>query len=370
VTRPRKTASKRPRADQNPVTTGPPPWRILIVDPDTRASKKLTHFMPPVPVTFIQASNLAQAHAHLQEEPVDLAIIETDLPDGSGVQLVNELNHGRCKTQSILMGTKPTADTAIQAIRAGAVDFITKPIKPTTFNDCIRLAKTRQQSDSHLHRRVKRLRSICRKLNLAREEVGQQVDVLCNDLVTAYQELADQMQHLVQTKDFAATIHQDLDLENLLRHTLEYLVDRAGPTNAAIFLPANADEYSVGGYVNFDCTSESVDFLLQHLADHTAPIVATHESLVHLTDNRALHEWIGDESTYLADSHVVAFSCFHEEEALAIVVLFRDDSQPYTADLIQVCTSLGPMLGQQLAKLIRIHHRHLPDLDEEEAFDY
>src|SRR5690606_37867773 len=133
-------------------------------------------------------------------------------------------------------------------------------------NQRVDAAIDRHRRDAQREQRTKRLRRLCRKLNEAREEVTQQVDVLCNDLVTAYQELANQMQQVVQTSEYAGLIRDELDLEGLLRKTLEFLVHKAGACNAAIFLPATADEYSLGGYVNYDCTSDSADILLQHLA--------------------------------------------------------------------------------------------------------
>ena len=99
-------------------------------------------------------------------------------------------------------------------------------------------------------------------MNTARIDVTSQVDSLCNDLVHAYQELTDQISHVTAVTEFAAVIRQELDVEELLRTTLEYLLRKLGPTNAAIFLPAAGDEFTLGAYINYDCTKEAGNFLL------------------------------------------------------------------------------------------------------------
>lgn len=359
-----------------PVTTdeslsplaGGAPFRILLVDEAAHVRRLVTESLAGVASSMLCASSLAEARRWLDEAPVDLALIDAHLPDGAGLELLRQLDTGRSCTQAILMTDQPTLENALEAIRAGAADFLIKPFKAGELSERVRQAIVRHRAGRQARQRIERLRRICKKLNQARDEVSQQVDILCNDLVSAYQELATQMnqvQQMSRAGDYASLIHNELDLEAMLRRTLEYLLQKAGPTNAAIFLPANADEYTLGGYVNYECTAESADMLLQHLADVVAPKVAGHEGLVHITDNAALAQWIGDDSAYLADSHVLTFACRHRGEPLAVLTLFRDGSQPFDAAVVETCAALGVVLAEHLAKLIRIHHRSLP-MDEPE----
>lgn len=288
-------------------------------------------------------------------------MIEPELPDGSGLDLADELAHAKRITQTIVITEKPSLESAIQALRAGACDFVVKPLDLADLSNRIRLALQKQTRAKSHATQVRRLRRLCKKLNQARHEVSQQVDILCNDLVTAYQELACQMNQVVQTSEYGIVIRDELDLEQVLRRTLEYLVDKAGPTNAAIFLPSSMDEYGLGGYVNYDCTPQSADMLLQHLADVMAPRVAEADALVHVTDNAALDAWIADDAAWLHDSHLLAFACRNDNETLAVIALFRDGGEPFDEALVETCQAIGPMLGESLARLIRIHHRHMPE---------
>ena len=57
---------------------------------------------------------------------------------------------------------------------------------------------------------------------------------------------------------------------------------------------------------------------------------------------------------------MVAFACRHDDEALAICMLFRDTRSPYPAPLLEQLRTVGELFAAQLARVIRIHHRHLP----------
>lgn len=333
--------------------------RVLVVDSDTQTGKQLSKCKLSFPVQWVFAESVAEAQQYIQKDRVDLAIIEESLPDGSGLSLVQQLQTGRVRTHAVVLTAEPTLNGALDSIREGAIDVIAKPIDVGEVSQRITHAVGRVRLDRQQHRRIQRLRKICKKLNLARDEVAQQVDILCSDLVSAYQELAQQVHQLTHTSEFTGLIRQELDLESLLRRTLEYLLQKAGPTNAAIFLPATTDEdeYSLGGYVNYECSSESAEILLQHLADVLAPKMVNCKWPMHITDNQTLMGWLGEELTYLEDSHVLAFPCEEEDEILAVVVLFRHQNQPFDNTLVQNCTSIAPILAHSLAKVVRIHHR-------------
>ncbi|MFI4859521.1 MAG: response regulator [Phycisphaerales bacterium JB063] len=356
--------------------TKPRPRRLLLVDRDPALRAPLER-CADANTTVLYADTLASARAMIsQQRDIDVAVIDPDLADGSGLDLVNELAGSKHATQSVVVSANTAFDLAQQAMRVGASDFLVKSqtaqglIDAALLADRVRAALDRQQALRDQVKQIRRLKKLCKRLDAARAEVSDQVDVLCNDLVTAYQELAVQMQDAVASSGFTAVLGEELDLEVVLRKTLEYLVAQAGPCNAAIFLPATMDEYSLGGYVNYDCSGESADMLLEHLGDVLAPRVGGCVEVMHLTDNAAMRKLLGDDWNYLADCNLVTFACFAEEEPLAVVVLFRDESQPFPVGLVETCRSVADVLGESLAKIIRVHHR--AGLDDEvfgEAYD-
>jgi DNA-binding response OmpR family regulator len=338
--------------------------RVLTVDCDGRTAAAIaaatcehrTHR-----IVVEQADSIGQARQQLGAVQFDLMIIEPALANGAGMQLIRDVTQSARPVQTLVTTSKATFAQALMAMRAGAVDLIAKPINTTELAERINSAIDRGENELRREARVRRLRRACRKLEAAREEVTQQVDILCNDLVAAYQELADQMNHVVETSEYAALLRRELDLERMLHQTLEFVLEKVGPTNAAIFLPVTMDEFTLGGYVNYDCAEGSPEILLNHLADVVAPRAAELHEHVHLTDNAALADWLGDDAAYLADSHMLAFPCWTENEVLAVMTLFRDGSEPFDDDHVARCAAIAPMLAQFLAKIVRVHHRHIHD---------
>ncbi|MFW6059840.1 MAG: response regulator [Phycisphaeraceae bacterium] len=356
-------SSMVPTSSQTPDASAARPVRVLVVDPSPAAGRLIKACDPgTMPMHVTRLGSLSAAQAHVAEKPVDVVVIEPNLPDGSGLTLQAMLQRRYRDIDSIIISSQPTLDDAVQAMRGGAADFLIKPLDPTLLTERLRTIIDQRQRRREQTERVRSLRRTCRRLERTRREVTQQVDMLCEDLVGAYQELADQMQHAMSRREFETVIRDELDLEPLLRKTLTFLVDKTGPTNAAVFLPAvAADEFSLGGYVNYDCAAGSADMLLEHLGDVVAPRIADRDEPVHLRDDAALAQWIGDDAAYLADCELLAFGCREEGEPLAAIVLFRDRSEPFDEPTVQTCRVIADLLGERLVKLIRIHHRATVD---------
>lgn len=341
------------------------PLDVLIVARHTAERRQIAGVIQGSQLHIHLARNIAEAHRRMGNTSPALVIIDHQLSDGPGMDFVRAVHTRSPDTQVILLAETLSAADTIEAMRAGASDVVIKPLVDRELVDRIRQAVERNQSSRKQQSRIDRLRRVCRKLNEARLEVSEQVNVLCNDLVAAYQDLADQMNCATQITEYTAMVRHELELEVVVRRTLEYLLQKVGPTNAAIFLPSNADEYTLGGYVNYDCTSDGAQLLLDHLADVIAPRLAATNDVQHVRDNDTLTAMFGDDAAYLADSHLVGIACEHEEETLAVITLFRDADQPYSQLAVDTLHAVGPLLAAHLTRIIRIHHRHVPLFGDE-----
>lgn len=347
--------------------------RVLLVDasPTLRPALERCHAEHGT-VSVVYAASIADARQLMQSAGrIDLAVVQPTLADGSGLDLARDLRQRDTATAAVVITASADFALAQQAMRLGASDVILQPgvdgDEPAWIDQAVQRvseALDRQWIERERSGRIRRLKKLCRRLNDARLEVSEQVDILCNDLVTAYQELAVQMQTMTQTAGYQQAVGEELDLEAVLRKTLEYIVQQAGPCNAAVFLPSSADEYALGGYVNYDCTKESADMLLEHLADVLAPRVGTSdEPVLHATSNQELIDLLGDDWNYLADCHLLALPAMHDDEALAVIALFRDDSTPFTESAIDMMGAVADQMGELLGRIIRVHHRAMPDFD-------
>jgi len=107
----------------------PPAARVLVVDdePDIRELLEIT--LSRMGLETCSAADLAEAHAAL-EEAQDLRLCLTDmrLPDGNGIDLVEFIQQAHPQLPVAMITAHGNVDSAIRALKAGAFDFISKPV--------------------------------------------------------------------------------------------------------------------------------------------------------------------------------------------------------------------------------------------------
>jgi two-component system response regulator PilR (NtrC family) len=118
--------------------------RILIVDDEPSMREMLGIVLRRDGYDVLIAPNGTQALALLQNERIDLLLSDIRMPDLSGVDVLRAAKTANPDVVAFMMTAFASTDTAVEAMRLGAVDYFTKP-----FNmDELRL-KVRQQLEAH-----------------------------------------------------------------------------------------------------------------------------------------------------------------------------------------------------------------------------
>ena len=103
--------------------------RILVVDDEIGIRELLFEILYDEGHTVELAENAAQARAARQRMRPDLVLLDIWMPDTDGVTLLREWgSQGLLDMPVIMMSGHATIDTAVEATRIGAVDFLEKPI--------------------------------------------------------------------------------------------------------------------------------------------------------------------------------------------------------------------------------------------------
>jgi len=102
--------------------------KILIVDdePDIRELLEIT--LGRMKLETRGARNVKEAKDWLATEAFDLCLTDMRLPDGSGLDLVQYIQHRHPNVPVAMITAYGNVDTAINALKAGAFDFLTKPV--------------------------------------------------------------------------------------------------------------------------------------------------------------------------------------------------------------------------------------------------
>ncbi|SDG17829.1 sigma-54-dependent transcriptional regulator [Phytopseudomonas seleniipraecipitans] len=102
--------------------------RALIVDdePDIRELLEIT--LGRMKLDTRSARNVKEAREWLAKEPFDLCLTDMRLPDGTGLEIVQHIQQRYPQTPVAMITAFGSVDTAINALKAGAFDFLTKPV--------------------------------------------------------------------------------------------------------------------------------------------------------------------------------------------------------------------------------------------------
>jgi DNA-binding response OmpR family regulator len=339
------------------------PHRVLLAGIGHSMRDELLTVLDQPAFRWTAAAQMSQVESAVDRQSHDVIVIGASL----GPAIVDAVaSMGGPSMGIIYCGECSSASDIVELMRAGASDVLdprTCTADEVRRSICAVAEKAREARCHEQH--IDRLKRVCRELNIARRQVNEQVDGLCNDLASAYRDIAEQMNEVAMTTEFRTLIRQELDVEDLLRTTLEYLLTKTGPTNAAVFLPDHAQNFGLGAYVNYDCPRETVSVLLDHLCEAICPQMAEEQEIVLFDDSAEFSEWVGIESGFMDDSQVMAFSCMHEGECLAVIVLFRNRSDAFELQLAATIDLLRTIFAEQLATIVRVHHRASPEWPED-----
>ena len=114
-----------------------PPAHILVIDdePDLRTLYELTLLREGYRVEA--AGDLAQARAQLQDRRFDAVITDMRLPDGLGLELLREMVSQQRPERCVVITAHGSAENAVEALKAGAFDYLTKPVDLKQFRSVV-----------------------------------------------------------------------------------------------------------------------------------------------------------------------------------------------------------------------------------------
>jgi len=128
--------------------------RILLVEDNARFREAFTKVLwralasEQLDLAFVEAGSLAEARARLREGGLDAALIDVTLPDGNGLDLVQEINDGGAgnRLPTLVLTANLDNSVAAQAMDAGAKGALSKVVSvPETVEAIKRLTDARRQ---------------------------------------------------------------------------------------------------------------------------------------------------------------------------------------------------------------------------------
>lgn len=102
--------------------------RVLVVDDEEETLDLISEYLNDKGMYVVTASNGADALRRFRSEMVSLVILDLNLPDINGIELLKKIMEVEPKTLVIMITGYGTIHDAVECMKLGAADFITKPI--------------------------------------------------------------------------------------------------------------------------------------------------------------------------------------------------------------------------------------------------
>ncbi|MCI5151431.1 MAG: response regulator, partial [Candidatus Electrothrix sp. MAN1_4] len=120
---------------------------ILVVDDYEMIVTLIQDFLQQQGVEVQSANSMETTRNILQEKRIALVLLDINLPDGSGTDLIAEIKQANPTTAIIMLSAATDLQTALKCLRHGADDYLTKPVQLGTFWETVRkvLEKRRLQ---------------------------------------------------------------------------------------------------------------------------------------------------------------------------------------------------------------------------------
>jgi DNA-binding NtrC family response regulator len=102
--------------------------RVLIVDDDQPVRGFLRAALENDGFAIEEAGDADAARQILARGDTDVVVCDIMLPSSSGIQLLTEIKRTMPQTQVVMLTGQPTLETATDALRLGAFDYLSKPV--------------------------------------------------------------------------------------------------------------------------------------------------------------------------------------------------------------------------------------------------
>ncbi len=114
--------------------------QALIIDDEPDILELLTMTLSGMSIDCVAAENIAQAEQALKQQTFDLCLTDMRLPDGNGLDFVEMLQQQYPELPVAVITAHGNMDLAVQALKLGAFDFVSKPLKLRVLRDLVAAA--------------------------------------------------------------------------------------------------------------------------------------------------------------------------------------------------------------------------------------
>ena len=150
----------------NPLVPSAPPLRVLLIDDDKNIRATLSMCLENLGCEVTSASTPEAALSSLRQQDFDLAFLDLRLGSASGLDLLPKLLGLAPELFIVVITAYATFDTAVEAVKRGAKDYIPKPFTPAQIEHVVRKLAERRELTSRIANLEQQLTQAAPELDL------------------------------------------------------------------------------------------------------------------------------------------------------------------------------------------------------------
>ena len=327
--------------------------KVLLVDDEASLRLTMGEFLKRAGYSVFTAPDYDTA-AEYKPEHLDVAVIDINLPGKSGINLLQKLGNAETYLPIIMITGEPNLSVMPEIVRAGAYDFIPKPI----VKDVLLKAVARAAEKKRLTEEKRRLEH---EIKLYAEELEKRVDERTAELVETHQRLVTQERIAALGRAAAQVAHEVKNpLAGLLLYSLHlksksdnlsekqtYLVDKIVDTINHL----NSRVEQILGFarpVNLNLRAGNLSEIINDILELLRPQLSAKKIEVRLSMSEAADALIDESSIRGALMNLIlnAIEAMPEGGTLSIAV-------DQTGEMVRLqIADTGPGIDEEKAKRI------------------
>ena len=152
--------------------------KLLVVDDEVFVRELLAEYFTKLNYQVRTAGSAAEALQQVGTESFHAALIDLRMPDGGGIDILRAVRKTADDLSIIIMTGYPTVDSAIEAMRAGAYDYVVKPFRLKELDNIVAKAVAAQRHRAEINQLRERVAELeARVASLRKKENREGVDM-------------------------------------------------------------------------------------------------------------------------------------------------------------------------------------------------
>jgi two-component system response regulator AtoC len=201
--------------------------RVLIVDDEQNLRHMLQTLLKREGYEPVGVSSVEGALMELEDRPYDIVITDLRMPGQSGMDLVDEIRQRNMDTTVVVMTAYGSRDIAIEAMKRGAYDYISKPFEADELVLLLRKAEERERlfrENQSLHKQIR--------------SGGQEPETGLGELVAHSRQMLDMFRTVRKIAEFKTTVLIDGE-SGTGKELIARAIHRLSPRSGGPFIAVN-----------------------------------------------------------------------------------------------------------------------------------